>query len=255
MTYTHNTSEVLDLGGVSELSIGGNIKQIVGQPINTIVGFEQVMDEASGKPVWYWNESRGVWFPQQTTEPVILGTGTHPSMGGLSTSVTYRGITLGAMIEAKWGAKVWSNVESELINRGHAVRTAEYRDTGIPVDGVYKNDAGNYVPLDHDTTIPYEGANFENFYRYGMNTLITSYSIFDASFVKMRQLTLGYALPKSLLNKSFIQSANIQLVGHNLFDIVNHLPNGDAATSGNTGTDTYNFPAIRSYSLNINLSF
>jgi len=255
MTYTHNTSEVLDLGGVSELSIGNNIKQIVGEPINTIVGFKQAVDEASGKPVWYWNASRGVWFPQQTTEPVILGIGTHPNMGGLSTSFSYKDFTLGAMIEAKWGAKVWQNLESELINRGHAVRTAEFRDTGIPVDGVYKNDAGVYVPLDHDTTIPYTGANFENFYRYGMNTLLTDYSLFDASFVKMRQITVGYAIPKSLLNKTFIQSANVSLVGHNLFDIVNHLPNGDASTSGNVGYDIYNYPSIRSYSLNINLSF
>jgi len=253
--YTHNTSEVLDLGGVSELSINSSIKQIVGQPLNTIVGFVQEIDKASGQPVWYWNASRSVWFPQQTTEPQILGTGIHPNHGGISTSFSFRGISFGAMIEAKWGAKVCSSFDSELTNRGHHLRTAEYRDTGIPVAGVYKNDAGNYVPLDHDTTIPYEKSNFENFYRYGMNTLIYDYSLYDASFVKMRQLTLGYAIPRKLLNKTFIQNANISLIGHNLFDIINHIPNGDASTSGNTGLDNYYFPSIRSYSLNINLSF
>jgi TonB-linked SusC/RagA family outer membrane protein len=260
-TYTHNTSKVLDLGGVNELQVSGysdaaNVtsKQIVGQPFSSIVGYAQDVDPVSGQPVWYWNASRGIWFPQKTEAPQILGSGVHPNMGSISTSLSYKGVTLSAMIEAKWGAKVFSYTEWDMTARGHSQRTVEYRETGIPVEGVYKNDAGQYVPLDHDTNIPYAKNNFENYYRYGMGDLV-SYNVFDASYVKMRQLSIAYSIPKTFLKKVFIQNARLTLAGQNLFDIINHLPNGDASTLNNNGLERFALPATRSYSLNINLSF
>ncbi|MDR1259061.1 MAG: SusC/RagA family TonB-linked outer membrane protein [Tannerellaceae bacterium] len=260
-TYTFNTSRVLDLGGVSELQVNSygdaanaTTKQIVGQPFTSIVGYTQAIDEGSGQPIWYWNASRGIWFPQKTSEPVILGSGLHPNMGSISTSLSYKGFTLQAMIDAKWGAKVFSYSEWDMTARGHSKRTVEYREGGIPVEGVYLNPEGIYVPLDHDTSIPYERNNFENYYRYGMGDLV-SYNVFDASYVKMRQLSLAYTLPNSALRNLPIRNVRLSLVGRNLFDIVNKLPNGDASTLNNNGLERFALPATRNYSLNINLSF
>jgi hypothetical protein len=138
--------------------------------------------------------------------------------------------------------------------RGHSERTVTWREAGIPVRGVYLNAEGNYVPLDHDTTIPYERNNFENYYRYGMGDLV-SFNVFDASYIKMRQITLACTVPAALLARLPVQSAKISLIGRNLFDIVNHLPNGDASTLNNNGLERFALPAARSFSLNINLTF
>ncbi|MDR2533772.1 MAG: SusC/RagA family TonB-linked outer membrane protein [Tannerellaceae bacterium] len=260
-TYTYNQSKVLDLGGVNELQVGGysdaanvTTKQIVGKPFSSIVGYAQAVDEASGQPIWYWNASRGIWFPQKTAEPQILGSGLHPNMGSVSTSLNYKGITLSAMIDAKWGAKVFSYSEWDMTSRGHSKRTVGYRESGIPIEGVYLNSEGKYVPLDHDTNIPYERNLFENYYRYGMGDLV-SYNVFDASYIKMRQLSIAYTVQKSMLKKLPIQNVKISVVGRNLFDIINHLPNGDASTLNNNGLERFALPATRNYSLNINLSF
>jgi hypothetical protein len=175
-------------------------------------------------------------------------------MGSISTSFSYKRFTLQAMIDAKWGGKVFSYSEWDMTARGHSKRTVDYRDGGIPVEGVYLNAEGVYVPLDHDTNIPYERNNFENYYRYGMGDLV-SYNVFDASYVKMRQLSLTYDLPASALKNLPIRTARFSLVGRNLFDIVNKLPNGDASTLNNNGLERFALPATRNYSLNINLSF
>lgn len=259
-TYSHNQSKVLDLGGVSELQTGNSeagttVKQIVGQPFYSIVGFPQAVDKASGKPIWYWNASRGIWFPQRTSEPQILGTGIHPNMGSFSTTLSYKGFVFSAMIEAKWGAKVYSFTEYDMTARGHSRRTVEYRGSGLPVDGVYLNEAGQYVPLDHHTLIPYENNNFENYYRYGMGDNVSEYNLFDASYVKMRQISFGYTFSKALLKKTPFQQVKVMLVGRNLFNFYNGLPNGDASTLNNNGLERFALPASREYSLNINLSF
>ena len=265
MIYSHNTSEILDLGGVSELemqSVWGvptTIKQIVGKPASAIVGYRQDVDEASGQPIWYWNASRGIWFPQPTEQPEVLGTGINPNSGSVKTTLKYKDFILSAYIDSKWGAKVFSHSEWDMTARGHSKRTAEYRDTGIPVEGVYKDDNGDYVPITTNNLIPYEGNNFENYYRYGFGNTISTYNLFDASFVKFREISLGYQLPQSVLNGLPIQNASVTLVGRNLFDIYNQLPNGDVSTSagmGNAvGIEYYSLPSTRSFTLNLNIAF
>ncbi len=263
-TYTYNKSEVLNLGGATELQTtssdaGTTIKQIVGQPFNSIVGYRQDVDPASGQPIWEWNSSRAKWAPKRTAAAEILGTGINPHMASVSTTLSYKGIVLDAMVDAKWGAKVFSSTEYDMTARGHSKRTAEYRETGIPVSGVYKNSAGNLVALDHDTTIPYTGNNFEDYYRYGFGDLISDYNVFDASYVMLRQLSLGYTLPKTLIRNWPVQNVRFSLVGRNLWSLYNKIPNGDASTLNNVGTTTgierYILPRVRSYAFNINLAF
>lgn len=260
-TYTHNVSEVLDLGGVHELQVAGygdaagvTVKQIVGERFSSIVGYPQAIDAASGQPIWYWNASRGIWFPQKTSEPQVLGSGLHPNMGSLSTSVNYKGFVLSTMVDAKWGAKVFSYSEWDMTARGHSKRTVTYRENGIPVQGVYLDAVGNYVPLDHDTNIPYAKNNFENYYRYAMGDLV-DYNVFDASYVKLRQISLGYTLPKSILKNGIIQSVQVTLVGRNICNLYNKLPNGDASTLTNNGLERFALPTTRTFMLDFNLSF
>ncbi|MDD4032866.1 MAG: TonB-dependent receptor, partial [Bacteroidales bacterium] len=263
MTYSRNKSEVLDLGGVSELQLSRSeasttIKQIVGQPFASIVGYRQAVDETTGQKIWYWNASRKIWFPQRTATPEILGTGINPNAASFSTTFRFKGVTLNAMIDAKWGAKVFSYSEWDMTARGHSERTVEFRESGIPIEGVYKNGAV-YETITTNTNIPYTGNNFENYYRYAMGNTISDYNLFDASFVKFRQISVGYSLPKSVLKGLPMQDVSFTLVGRNLFDIYNGLPNGDASTSGTSGNafgiERFALPATRSYTLNVNVTF
>ena len=267
--YSFNKSKILNLGGYNEFNSGSyqagtTVKQIIGKQYNTIQGYRQLIDPASGQPVWYWNNSYQIWFPQRTPDLVDLGIGTHPNIGSISTTISYKGITLSAMVDGQWGAKVYSYTEYDMTARGHTNRTIEFRETGIPVSGVYNAGtvaAPNYVPLEQDpnaahiTTIPYRANLFENYYRYAFGDQISSYNLFDASFAIMRQMSLSYAFPSSMLRNSPIKNLRLSLVGGNLFSIYNKMPNGHAATLPNNGYESNTMPISRSYTLNINFSF
>jgi hypothetical protein len=85
--------------------------------------------------------------------------------------------------------------------------------------------------------------------------------VYDASYVKLREVALTYALPKKVLAKiKVLQEASFSLVGRNLWIIYKNLPYADpeqGQASGNTsiGYQTGAYPSIRTFAFNINLKF
>ena len=83
--------------------------------------------------------------------------------------------------------------------------------------------------------------------------------IYDASFIKLRQITLSYSLPTKLLGRTPIQSLMVSLVARNLAILHKNTPNIDpesSYTSSNSqGLDYFGFPSTRSYGFNVRLTF
>ena len=84
--------------------------------------------------------------------------------------------------------------------------------------------------------------------------------IYDASFVKLRQLTIGYSLPKSILTGTQIQNVGISIVARNLAILSKHTPNIDPESSysfngGAQGLDYFALPSTRSVGVNLNVTF
>jgi hypothetical protein len=84
--------------------------------------------------------------------------------------------------------------------------------------------------------------------------------IYDASFVKLREVTLGYTLPTTLLAKTPISSARLSLTGRNLAILYRKTPLGldpeATSTSGNgQGIENGALPPNSIYGLNIRLTF
>jgi hypothetical protein len=81
--------------------------------------------------------------------------------------------------------------------------------------------------------------------------------VYDASFIKFRQFTLGYTFPASMFNNR-IKGATLSIVGRNLFTLMKKTDNIDpeASYSGYTqGLELGGVPPIRSYGLNLNVKF
>ncbi|WP_157487259.1 SusC/RagA family TonB-linked outer membrane protein, partial [Gelidibacter algens] len=98
------------------------------------------------------------------------------------------------------------------------------------------------------------------------NFFANSRSVMDASYIKLRSSSIGYNLPKNLLDKLSISSAHISLSGNNLITITNYvgLDPEDAArdifsTSGHTarqsGDDGSSYPNTRTFTLGFNITF
>jgi hypothetical protein len=124
------------------------------------------------------------------------------------------------------------------------------REEGIIGAGVQQNADGTYRPNDVSATA-------ENYYKgYAYNARESS--VFDASFVKLREVRLGYQLPKSFIEGTFVKGVGFSFVGRNLWLISSKAPGIDPETSFNSGNvqglESTQIPSVRSYGFNVNFT-
>jgi hypothetical protein len=91
------------------------------------------------------------------------------------------------------------------------------------------------------------------------NKIISDY-ILDATNVRLRELSLGYDLPKSVLDKTPLTNVNIALVGRNLFLFYNAAQHVDPESGFNAGSignaiEATAMPSTRSYGFNLTVNF
>ncbi|HEY1202367.1 MAG TPA: SusC/RagA family TonB-linked outer membrane protein, partial [Niastella sp.] len=119
-------------------------------------------------------------------------------------------------------------------------------DDGVIFNGVNSNGSAN-------TTI----ISASQYYKAPRS--IEEQFVYSSSYVKFRELKLGYTLPAKLIRKIGLQSATVSLVGRNLWIIHKDVPNIDpetAFTYGNAqGLEDLSVPTTRSYGFNINFKF
>ena len=115
------------------------------------------------------------------------------------------------------------------------------------------NDAGQYV----QNNVVVSAKEF-NQSSYG-NTVESS-AIFDATYIKLRAMTLGYSFPKKWLKGTFVEDFKFSLVARNLAILYKKCPQIDPETgfssaNGEQGQEFGQIPSARSYGFNINVKF
>lgn len=169
----------------------------------------------------------------------------------LMPSFTYKGFTLSAMFDMRFGGDIVSFSEAIATANGTAKRT-EYR----PVEGIV-------IPgIDVDTNQPNTVAiNPESYYRSigGDNAPAEEY-VYSASYIKLKELAFGYSFPKEWLSKIHVSSLRLSFVARNLCYLMKHTP----GTSPEGGFDTTMFsqaldftavPYTRTLGFSINVGF
>jgi hypothetical protein len=125
---------------------------------------------------------------------------------------------------------------------------------GVVQTGV--DDLGN--PISDGTPNTTSIAAIDHFFLDG-GYVITAADVYDASFIKFRELSLTYALPKKLFLKSSIQGVSISLVGRNLAILHKNVPNIDpesaVSTSNVQGLEGAQLPTERTYGVTLNVRF
>lgn len=228
-----NDNEVVSLTeGQAELAVGtsrtgfGFTRHIVGKAANQVMAFDYKYD-ANGKIVVAAN---GV--PEQG-DLVPWGSAYHKYTLGWNNEFTWNNLNISFLIDGKFGGKVFS--------------ATDYYGYFF---GLHKN-----TLVDRDKQF---GTNTDaNDYYAGLAGNVSKLFVYDASFIKFRQLTIGYALPPKWFH-GFIKTANLSLVGRNLFILMKKTDNIDpeASYAGYTqGLELGGVPPTRSYGLNLNLKF
>jgi ferric enterobactin receptor len=175
-------------------------------------------------------------------------------MLGLNSSFQFKGLTLSGLLDIRQGGIIYSYTNAIGHESGILASSLPGREDGIVGEGVVQNADGSYSP--NTTRVDPEAWYYGGFYARD-NAEANS---FDASYVKLRELSLSYSLPKKLLKKARMAGVTVALVGNNLAlwtDVPNIDPEAQALNGGTLvpGFEVTQLPSTRAYGFKVNVDF
>ena len=257
--YTRNRSEVVSLpDGSKEIVVSGSVTNvgvanyaIEGQPFNVIQG-QYGLRDANGTRLITANGDYSI-----SPEIGIIGDPNPDWLGSLMTDVTWKGITLAAQVDYVHGGDTYSFSAATTMARGVAKDLQDF-DPRLPliIPGVLQSDGvtPNNIPM------PPSQFFFQNSI-IGSNAQDTG--IFDSSRVRLREVSLSYSIPQNIISKLSIRSANISLVGNNMWFKALNAPKYSKVdfdrtafgTQNGAGIDFLGGPSAKRYGVNLRLTF
>ena len=250
VNFAKNDNEVTSLGELDTYVLGGqwgvSLEARPGQPYGTLIG-RDFQRTAKGQVIYQDG------LPLVDSTPKAVGNIAPDWTGGASFSFRYKNFDFSTLIDAKIGGDVHSMTYAWGRYAGTLSETMEGRETGLVGDGVMSDGNGGYVP--NDVLVTAKAYNQRSF-----SNGVESSSIFDASYVKLRQISIGYSLPKEFIKNSVVKSLKISIVGRNLAILYKRAPHidpetGFSASNGNQGQEFGQYPSARNIGFNINMKF
>ena len=254
-----NNNEVINLAeGIESIQIGeprtrvAFVNNIEGEPFSTITGFTQrfidgqpVFDPDSGQPI-------------RSDETSILGQGVHRYVGGITNRFAWKGLYLDFLVDFKAGGDIYSGSNVRLVQQGRHKMTVEPTSgigfvsegrESLTVTGVDLEGEAFTKTLDAEEIPGFWGA-------YGN---LSDRFMRDASFLKLRQLTFGYGLPRQILDGTPFRNVSLSFVARNLLILYSQLENVDPESNYSNanaqGFDYFGIPQTRSYGFNLKVGF
>jgi outer membrane receptor protein involved in Fe transport len=231
---------------------GPELQARVGQPWGVLVGTDFMYDDAGNKLV---SES-GIYM--MNPEVQALGSVLADFTGGVNTRLSYKGFSLYALFDFQKGGSLFSlsNMWGKYSGLYEETAANNVREEGIVAEGVYAEgttiDGQDVGGQENQTTIPAINHFFLN-----QGYVINDADVYDASFIKFREIRLSYNLPSSVLGNSFLKSVRVSLVGRNLGILSKNIPHIDPehalSISNIQGFEGGALPPERSLGLNLNI--
>ncbi|TKT88097.1 SusC/RagA family TonB-linked outer membrane protein [Dyadobacter frigoris] len=280
VNWAHNVGKLLsltsDVDKIVQAAPGedASIQARVGQKMGSIwgPGYQRVQDGPMKGNVIIFNDS----YPRGTSEDIYLGN-YHPDWtGGIYNQLTYKGLSLNFMFGGQYGGKFVSRFYNKATGAGQLEESALGRGARTPgqeYDGKYYIPGaalmadGSYQPNNTSTDGTYSAGVYGTNARYFIKKPLDHISeaqLFSSTYFKLRELSIGYALPsKWLANGKFIKTAKISVTGRNLFLVTpksnKHFdPEVTTATDGSgliPGFENMSTPSTRELGVSLNLIF
>jgi TonB-linked SusC/RagA family outer membrane protein len=257
-TFSQNRSKVVKLwDNVQEYRFTGaygvDFVAIVGQPLG-VFKVPQAATTADGKIIV---NSAG----RPTVDPVnkkIVGSREADFVMGFNNRFTYKGFTLSAVLDYRQGGKFWSNTAELMAFDGNSPITVFNDRQPFLVPNSVRQVGTTYVEND----IPILGTAMYSYYNHSTNTLMYENMVLDRTFLKLRELTLSYAIPKRLMGSCPVKGMEVSLVGRNLLmwtPKTNNFVDPEATNYGNDLLSDFGEfsagPSSRFFGGNIKITF
>ena len=265
LNYAKNSNEVVALeDGIKDLTISTfysrydvRLKAVPGKEWGTIYGSNWQKDDSGN--VLIGSNGR----PLTTDEAVEIGNVNPDFIGGLRNTFNYKGINLSVLLDFRVGGDVYSYTKAIGQKAGILESTVEgnqrvdgYLVEGVYADGVTDTDGNDVSGQTNETKVfPYD------YWRRSRSW--AELGIVDGSYIKLREVTLSYNLPKSLVSKIKMQGATVSLFGRNLALLYTHESNNvgidpEVSTGGSvggTGLEQYQLAPSRTIGFKLNMNF
>ena len=196
-------------------------------------------------------------LPLITTERELIGNQNPDWMLGFTNNFSYKGFDLSFLIDFRIGGEIYSATTSSLYTNGNAAGTVvngDRADFVVPNSIMLKN--GEYVTNDVVVTPQRYWERLAEGRNYSLPEVFT----YDATNIRLRNITLGYTFSKNLLKKTPFQKLRLSATCNNVWMIVSHLPGIDPESVAATNTNAVGFenggaPTNRSYTFNLTVGF
>jgi len=238
-TTIQNSGEGQYRPTVGPYANGAGVYGVVGLPLAQIMAYDYKYDAngniivgIDGIPI------RGAFTP--------MGSGLPKYYGGLNNSFSYKSFNLSFLIDYRFGSKVLSATDFLSNYYGLNKKTLVGRETGIVVKGVKENGTPNDKVVSAQDYYP------------GLVKNVSTTTVYDGSFIKLRQITFGYNLSANLLKNTPLAGVNISFAARNLLTLMRHTKNFDpedafSPLAGNAGLEGAGLPQTRNYGLSLNI--
>jgi TonB-linked SusC/RagA family outer membrane protein len=261
IVYNKTTTEVVELAeNLDNVYIDGfsgiGIYAKVGEPMGVIMATGKKTTE-DGRTIV---DNSGM--PLNADEPYVIGNSEYDWTGGLTNTLSYKGLSFSFSLDARQGGVMYSRTKDLLYFTGNSIETT-YNDREpfvIPGSVVEIKDADGIVTGYEANTTPISKGEMDNFYSDGGLDAGSAFLI-DKSFVKLRNVTITYNIPKKIMGKLPIQGASVSLIGTNL---LLWTPEGNSFVDPETsswGTDIggkfgeyLGTPSSRTYALSLRIN-
>jgi outer membrane receptor protein involved in Fe transport len=252
LNYTKNLGTVDEItGGVDQIQIagfGGSLGNyaIPGQPYGIIQGSKFVRAEGTDE---LFTNAQGSYVADAGLQ--IIGNPQANFTANWINNFSYKGLSVGFQWQYIDGGDIYSSTVQALMARGNTIDTDYDRYLPLVLDGVGPDGQPNTVQT-------YMGDVFFDAY-FGAD----EGGIFDATVIRLREVSLAYSLPKAILNGTPFGSINISLFGENLFYNAPNFPEGinfdpevlSIGVGNGRGFDFRTAPTAKKYGVSLNVTF
>jgi len=264
VNWTRNRSKVEELAeGVTNVALGRFIGGVslnapLGQPFGILRSTDFVYHPDNGQPIV---GADGHYLVTSTSNNNI-GDINPDWVGGINNTLRYKNASLSFLVDVRKGGDVYSLDMSYGLSSGLYPETAGLNDLGNPKRAPLSEGGGVILPgvtADGKPNTTRISAQYSGD-AYGYDFMPDKGFVYDASYVKLREMVLSYSLPKSFVNRlRTFQGIDLSLVGRNLWIIHKNLPYADPEE--NTGAGTMQgfqvgaYPTTKTLGFNIKLRF
>lgn len=263
LNYSNNENKIISLEeGIDRYSLGGydnlTVFAVSGGNYGEIWGTKYNRVEDKSSPYYGQIIIDGDGLPTASSSSFKLGDQQAKGLLGLTNTFSYKGLSLSFLIDARIGGEIFSATNQNLQYSGSAkVTTDGGKRNGIVAKGVVSDGAGGYIP---NTKSVSNQLYWQAIGGRSGNLGIAEANIYDATNIRLRNVSVNYSLPKHWIASTPFQSVKVGANINNVWMIKSHLNGVDPESVYATSTNAVGFegnssPTSRTYLFNVSFSF